>query len=66
MTNKIQKRWYLGAIVALAFLSFISGAQIDSARADANNLNTLYWILCPLFAVAAFVFIYLASKTPKA
>jgi FtsH-binding integral membrane protein len=62
---KGSKKWYLGAMVILAFVAFICGVQIDSAKADANNLNQLYlWVTIGCGA-ASLLFLYLAAKTPK-
>lgn len=62
---KGSKKWYLGVMVAAAFLSFLAGIHIDSAFADEHQLNTALWVLCPAFGVVALLFLYLASKTPK-
>lgn len=65
MFKNIQKRWYLGAMVVLAFASFICGANIDSAYADSHKLNG-FLLGCTIgCGIGALLFLYLASKTPK-
>lgn len=61
----MKKAPYLGVMVIAAFASIISGVQIDSAHADANNLNTLWLVLTIVFGVTALGSLYLATKTPK-
>jgi hypothetical protein len=51
-----------GFMVLFAFAAFLSFVQIDSAHADANDLNGLYIGATAFFALLAVIFLTKVSK----
>lgn len=62
VTKVFVNPWYIGAVAA-AFISIISFFQIDSARADKNNLNGFWLVVGIVFIVGAAVLLYKANDT---
>ncbi len=60
----MNKKPYLGLMVATAFIAIVSGCLINSYHADTYNLNGLYTWLCIGASSLTILFGYLAFKTP--
>ena len=60
---KVQN-WFI-IMTVLAFMSFISFLQIDSAYADDNNLNSTFLNIGVVSAVLAALALFMANQSQK-